>query len=100
MMNKKVDEHTIFPSAPITEAILDIRAELPEKVTLESILAVQILSEGVFLKKKSGIHMKQVFSSLKNVYPQHLLSIRLMDTCLNHLLKKNCSSSVRWFYFQ
>ena len=52
MMNKKVDEYTIFPSAPITEAILDIRAELPEKVTLESILAVQNSIRGRFPEKK------------------------------------------------
>ena len=52
MINKKVDEYTIFPSAPITEAILDIRAELPEDVTLESILAVQNSIRGRFPEKK------------------------------------------------
>ena len=50
-MNKKVDEYTIFPSAPITEAILDIRAELPENVTLESMLAVQNSIRGRFPEK-------------------------------------------------
>jgi len=41
MNNKKVDEYTVFPNAPITEAILDIRAELPEKVKFEDLVDFQ-----------------------------------------------------------
>lgn len=36
-----MDENTVFPNAPITEAILDIRAELPEKVKLTDLAIFQ-----------------------------------------------------------
>lgn len=52
MMNKKADDYTIFPNAPITEAILDIRAELPETVKLEDLVAFQNSIRGRFPEKK------------------------------------------------
>ncbi len=51
-MNKKVDKYTVFPNAPITEAILDIRAELPEEVKLEDLAAFQNSIRERFSEKK------------------------------------------------
>lgn len=45
-------KYTVFPNAPITEAILDIRAELPEEVKLENLAAFQNSIEGRFPAKK------------------------------------------------
>ena len=32
-----MSEYTVFPNTPITEALLDIRVELPKKIVLENL---------------------------------------------------------------
>lgn len=47
-----MDEYTVFPNAPITEAILDIRAELPEDIRLEDLAVFQNSIRERFPEKK------------------------------------------------
>jgi uncharacterized protein (TIGR04255 family) len=37
MNGEKVSEYPVFPNAPITEALLDIRVQLPEDITLQTL---------------------------------------------------------------
>ncbi len=84
MNNKKVDEYTVFPNAPITEAILDIRAQLPEKVKLEDLAAFQNYIRGRFPEKKgrfsgvAGFQLSQ--EGVSTIPPQHKLDGYLFES--------------------
>ena len=67
MKSKKTSEDTAFPNAPITEAILDIRAELPEKIKLEDLATFQNHIRDRFPKKKERLSADIQFSQEKGV---------------------------------
>lgn len=46
-------EYTVFPNAPITEALLDIRVELPADVDIKKLESYQELIKGRFPDKKT-----------------------------------------------
>jgi uncharacterized protein (TIGR04255 family) len=74
-MNK---EFTTFPNAPITEAVLDIRVELPEKVKLEDLEAYQADISERFPEKKERISFAGGFQISKDGYstiaPEHKIN--------------------------
>lgn len=50
-----MSEYTVFPNAPITEALLDIRVELPEDVTLARLEVFHDLVKDSFPEKQERI---------------------------------------------
>jgi uncharacterized protein (TIGR04255 family) len=54
----KLKDYTVFPNAPITEALLDIRVELPKEITLKNL---ELFQEGIkksFPEKKTRVFFK------------------------------------------
>lgn len=62
-----MSESTVFPNAPITEAILDVRAELPEKVRLEDLATFQNSIRDRFPKKRERFSAGFQFSQVAGV---------------------------------
>ena len=69
MRNDKVIEYTVFPNPPITEAILDIRAELPPNIKLEDLAAFQNSIRERFPEKKERRSGSLQFSRDVSVTP-------------------------------
>lgn len=53
--------YTVFPNAPITEALIDIRVELPERITLQDLEAFHNIVKARFPDKKERISYKADF---------------------------------------
>jgi uncharacterized protein (TIGR04255 family) len=57
-----VSEYTTFPNAPITEALLDIRVELPKEVTLSELEIFHNHIKERFPEKKQRVSLKGGFN--------------------------------------
>lgn len=66
-----VSEYTVFPNAPITEALLDIRVELPEDVTLARLEVFHDFVKDNFPEKQERISFTSGFK-LSQEGPQPL----------------------------
>jgi len=56
-----VTSYTVFPHAPITEALLDIRAELPERVTLQDLETFHVNLKDRFPDKQQRMSYRADF---------------------------------------
>lgn len=62
-----MDEFTVFPNAPITEAVLDIRAELPKEIKLEDLVVFQNFIRERFPEKRERVSANFQFVSEEGV---------------------------------
>lgn len=69
----------VFKNAPITEAIFDIRAELPTEITLENLAAIQEKIKADFPKRKNRYSFEGQFHFEEQEEPQILKSSRKID---------------------
>lgn len=83
-MNKKADDYTVFTNAPITEAILDIRAELPETIRLDDLTSFQNSIKARFPEKKERYSYEADFQfsqeGVSATPPQHKLDGYLFES--------------------
>jgi uncharacterized protein (TIGR04255 family) len=76
----------VFKNAPITEAIFDIRAELPKNITLENLAAIQERIKTEFPKKKNRYFLEGQFQFEALKDPAIVQSSRKID---GHLFLTN-----------
>lgn len=53
-----MSQYTVFPNAPITEALLDIRVELPKKIALSNLESFHDHIKQGFPEKQERISVK------------------------------------------
>lgn len=56
-----MSKFTVFPNAPITEALLDIRAVLPQEIDLKKLLAFQDSIKEIFPEKQERVSFEAGF---------------------------------------